>query len=109
MKNTARIVLVILMCLTTFSFAQTPVTYDYLCISYTQKNIEISINGKDYSKEKVTLPSGTKSVFNTNPILAKIKEFEVTNWELISLNGVELNHTMVYTAFMRKPIKVQAP
>lgn len=109
MKYINRITLIILVSIATISFAQAPVVYDYLSITYTNERVEISVNGKELLKEKVSLPKGSKSVFNVNPVFTKVKEYENLGWELLSLNSTALNHTMVYSAFMRKQIKVQAP
>ncbi len=63
--------------------------YEFMTITYElsgSSSITMSIDGKEFLSEKVSLPKGSNSEFNMNPLLAKVKEFQDKGWEVMSFN-----------------------
>jgi hypothetical protein len=82
--------------------------YEFMTINYISgyKEIVISVNGKELLQEKFELPKEENSYLNTNPLLAKVIEYQDKGWEVLSfdtsvraINGTEIPN---YIAYLRK-------
>jgi uncharacterized protein YqgQ len=67
-----------------FSKAQDKYEFMTIGYDYIYKEIIISINGKEFLKEKLELPKEERSHLNTNPLLAKTIEYQDKGWELMN-------------------------
>ena len=79
--------------------------HDYMYIEYSTGDfyaIAISVNGKEYKKEKADFSIHEKSGFNANPFLLKVKEYESNGWEVMTLNMQLKGGGEVYFAYLRK-------
>ncbi len=63
--------------------------YEFMIIEYTtfKYEIGISIDGKEFQKEKADFTSQEKSGYNANPLLLKVKEYQDKGWELMNFNS----------------------
>ena len=85
------------------SIAQT--TYKYMAISWASWNsnkLNISINGTEFSEEKIELPKGENSIFNINPLFLKLTEYQSSGWEVMSINSYPVGTSMCHIAYLRK-------
>lgn len=79
--------------------------YEYLNISWASWNnskLSISTNGTGFTEEKIELPKGESSIFNTNPLFQKINEYQNQNWEIITINSYPVGTSMCHIAYLRK-------
>jgi len=79
--------------------------FDYMTIFFHggSSEVSISINGITFQKEEVKGADPSKSGYNTNGILLKIKEYEDKNWELVNLQLAYPAGTFEnYFAYLRK-------
>jgi hypothetical protein len=81
--------------------------YEFLMIEYVSnaRLISISIDGKEFKKERVELEGDLKSGYNANPLLAKVKVYQDLNWEVMNFQTVVLGTGVTaetYFAYMRK-------
>lgn len=88
--------------------AQTPQKYEFMTITYYEvlkyRDIRISIDGKEFLKEEVTLDKSNREFFNTNPLLTKTKEYQDKGWEVISFNSISSgsNERYWHIAYLRR-------
>lgn len=78
--------------------------YDFATIVYNwgTHTISVSINGKDFTEEKVELSKTENSNLNSNPVLIKCNEFQDKGWEVMSISVVPLGQIHGYSASLRK-------
>ena len=83
--------------------------YEFAIIEFaTIRNyISVSIDGKEFTSEKVEYVGQEKSGYNANPILLKVKEYQDKGWEVMSFNSSINGATSdeVHFAHLRKKIK----
>ncbi len=83
--------------------------YEFAIIEYNtfHYDLSVSIDGKEYKKEKVDFSNQEKSGFNANPFLNKVKEYQDKGWEVMSFNSSTLGggSQEVHFAYLRKKIK----
>jgi len=106
------ITLTILLLFSFFTKAQDK--YDFVVISYQMNygDLTVSLNGKDVSQEYIKLPKDVKFQQNANPLLLKVNEYKVNeyqdaNWEVMSFDDTSENTGTTssqtrYFAFLRK-------
>ncbi|MDP1801013.1 MAG: hypothetical protein Q8L81_06660 [Bacteroidota bacterium] len=83
--------------------------YEFMIIEYStiKFDLGISIDGKEYKKEKADFSSQEKTGYNANPLLIKVKEYQDKGWEVMSFNSAINGGTTaeVHFAHLRKKIK----
>jgi hypothetical protein len=69
-----------------------------------KKEIQISVDGKEYFEEAADYSPGEKASYNVNPLLKKVSKYENEGWELISFQtfSVASGGYPVYVAYMKK-------
>lgn len=62
--------------------------YQFMIIEYStlDTKIAVSIDGREYYTEEINFENITKSGYNANPLLGKIKKYQDENWEVMSFN-----------------------
>lgn len=105
MKTRNLILVVALSTLVLFAKAQDK--YQFMIIEYTTapfKLLTVSIDGEKFTKEGID-PKFNGSGYNANPLLAKVKEFQSNDWELMAFDTKLLNNSSeIYFAYMRKKV-----
>lgn len=101
MKIIRTFVLTLLICLSQLVSAQDK--YDFIIIEYTSINgiIGSSINGEEFRKERVD-PKFNPSGYNANPLIARVKEWQEKEWEVMSFDVKMIGSNEVYFAYLRK-------
>lgn len=92
----------VLMISATIAFAQDK--YQFMVINYqvgTPSSIAVSIDGVEFSKEKVSLPKESNDVLNVNPLLLKVKEYQDKGWEVVTFNFSAPGYYF-YVAYLKK-------
>jgi hypothetical protein len=95
-----------------FSKAQ-QIKYQFMVMEYStmDNEVAISIDGKEFKKEKINKEKHEKSGYNANPLLEKVSEYQDAEWELMSFNtqiggstfqGGSGNNSEIYFAYLRK-------
>jgi hypothetical protein len=78
--------------------------YEFMAINYQIANpslIAVSIDGVEFSKEKVSLPKESNDVLNINPLLLKVKEYQDKGWEIVSFHTATGSYYF-HIAYLRK-------
>lgn len=87
-------------------FVQAQDKYEFMIIEYTTLGyvISVSIDGKEYIKQKADFANQEKTDRNANPLLQKVKEYQDKDWELMNFNTTFISGSTaeVYYAYMRK-------
>ncbi len=101
MKTTHTFLLTLLICLSHLVSAQDK--YDFVIIEYTSLNgiIGSSINGEEFRKERID-PRFNPSGYNANPLIAKVKEWQDKDWEVMNFDVKMIGSNEVYFAYLRK-------
>jgi hypothetical protein len=87
--------------------------YQFMIIEYStmDKEVAISIDGKEFFKEGVDFAGQKKSGYNATPLLKKVSEYQDQDWEVMSFNtqigGASFsnysgNNSEIYFAYLRK-------
>lgn len=83
--------------------------YEFMIIEFTtyKNDLSVSIDGKEFIKEKAEYINQEKSGYNANPFLAKVKFYQDKGWEVWNLNSAINGGTTseVHFAHLRKKIK----
>jgi hypothetical protein len=78
--------------------------YEFMMITYEvsgASTIAVSIDGKEFLSEKVSLPKGSNSGFNVNPLLSKVSEYQDKGWELMSFSS-SVSAYYFHVAYLKK-------
>jgi hypothetical protein len=106
--------LFIAVALVAFSFiSKAQSKYQFMIIEYStlDNDVAISIDGKEFLKERIDFEGQKKSGYNANPLLKKVNEYQDQDWEVMSFNtqigGVTAGQTSgnsseIYFAYLRK-------
>lgn len=89
------------------AFVNAQEKYQFMSISYTdyggmRRELQISIDGNDFLVEDIELKKKEKATFNTNPLLAKVKEYQDKGWEVMNLYTTAVVSSVFHTAYLRK-------
>ncbi len=87
--------------------------YQFMIIEYStmDNKVSISIDGKEFKKDKIDFDKHDKSGYNANPLLEKVSKYQDENWEVMSFNtqiggviltGGSANSSEIYFAYLRK-------
>lgn len=83
--------------------------YEFMVIEYVGppiKVISISIDGVQFEALDVVYTRFEKSGYNANPLLAKVKEYQDQDWEVMNfatqIGGGGANTTEFFFAYLRK-------
>lgn len=93
-----------------FSFATLLINaqdkYEFMNINYTSTyKLAVSIDGKEFSIEKIDLPKNESHEQNANPFLLKVKEYQDKGWEVMTLDTQVYGDTgfkFAYSGYLRK-------
>ena len=78
--------------------------YEFMAINYQVGSptvIAVSIDGVEFSKEKVSLPKESNDPLNINPLFSKVKEYQEKGWELMTFNFSAPGYYF-YVAYLKK-------
>lgn len=77
--------------------------YEYMSVIYSSQGSEISvsINGTEFTKEKVELPKPENTWANVNPLFLKVNELQAKGWEVVNISTFALG-TVMHQAYLRK-------
>lgn len=81
--------------------AQDKYEFATLVWSPNSSRLSISINGKDFTEEKVELSKDQFSLANSNPLLTELNKFQDKGWEVVSISPAAFNVISHY-AYLRK-------
>src|SRR6218665_4176982 len=87
--------------------------YQFMIIEYStlDKEVAISIDGKEFFKEDVDFGGQKKSGYNATPLLKKVSEYQDQDWELMSfdteiggpsINNYSGNSSYIYFSYISK-------
>lgn len=73
--------------------------YEFATIIWSPQvsRLYVSVNGKEFTEEKVELSKIENVLVNTNPLLNKLNEFQDKGWEVmtvIPIGGNQVSHCM---------------
>jgi hypothetical protein len=77
----------------------------YMVIEFNyllKKEIQISIDGKQYLEEEADYSPAAKGTHNVNPLLKQITKYESDGWELISFETLPAGGVYSYIAYLKK-------
>lgn len=83
--------------------------YEFMIIEFTSfsDNVSISIDGKEFLREKVEYLNQSKSNSNANPFLNKVKEYQDKDWEVMNFSSYIMSGSNVnvhYAHLRRKKV-----
>lgn len=81
--------------------------YEYATIEFNQflkKEIQISINGKEYIEEMPDYAPNERAYHNVNPFLKKVSEYEAKGWEVMSFQALAIGSAAapIHIAYLKK-------
>jgi hypothetical protein len=87
--------------------------YQFMIIEYStlDNDVTMSIDGKEFLKERVDFEGQKKSGYNANPLLKKVSEYQDQDWEVMSFDAeiggaatsnYSGNSSEIYFAYLRK-------
>ncbi len=84
-------------------FSKAQDKYDFMTINYmtTYNLVVISINGKELLEEKLEVPKSKFAFLNTNPLLAKVIEYQDKGWDVMEFD-TNANAMTSYIAYLKK-------
>lgn len=94
--------------LSVFTKAQDKYEFMTIGFDFFGKEIVISINGKQFIREEAVMEKTEKNNLNTNPLLAKINEYQAQNWEVVTFattSAVQGNWSNYYAFLKRKIVE----
>ena len=84
--------------------------FEYASVTWTSTDygskVLTSINGTDFTEEKVEVSKEQKNLFNTNPLFTKVNELQSKGWEVVTFQQHSLASDMrvaiIYTAYLKR-------